>query len=52
MGACKDMWMDEVEQIGEDFAAEKLTREEAMAALKRKGFDAHEASDMLDAVTA
>lgn len=47
MGAAKDLWMDEVERVGEDYCAEKLTRDEAMAKLSRLGFDPWEASDML-----
>ena len=47
MGAAKEMWMNEVEQIGEDYAAGKTDRDEAMKLLWRKGFDAQEASDML-----
>ena len=48
MGAVKDLWMDEIEKIGEDFASERLTRDEAVYALKRKGFDSHEIDDILD----
>lgn len=52
MGAAKDMWMAEVEKIGNDFQSEKMTREEAKAALLLKGFDQDEADDMLDAAVA
>jgi hypothetical protein len=52
MGAAKDMWMDEVEQIGEQFCNGDLTRDEAMRELERKGFGTQEARDMLDAVIA
>ena len=52
MGACSDMWLDEVEKIGEDFAFDKLTRDEAMKALQRKGFDADEARAILDEAVA
>ena len=48
MGRAKEIWMDEVERVGEDFAREKLTREEAMRELARLGLDPHEAKDMLD----
>lgn len=47
MGAAKDMWIDEVERVGEDYAAERLTHEEAVKKLTRLGLDAGEASDML-----
>lgn len=52
MGACSDMWLDEVERIGEEYALDKLTREEAMKALRRKGLDPHEAQDLLDEAVA
>ena len=47
MGWAKDRWMDEVERVGDNYAAEKLTREEAMKELRHLGFDPQEASDML-----
>lgn len=47
MGAAKDLWMDEVEQVGEDYRTEKLTHDDAMKKMQRLGFDASEASDML-----
>lgn len=47
MGAAKELWMDEVGRVGDDFAAEKLTHDEAMKKLQRLGFDHSEASDML-----
>lgn len=50
MGACKDLWMDEVERIGDDFAADKISHEEAMESLIRKGFEPYEAATMLDEV--
>ena len=48
MGACADMWQEAVEQVGEDFALGKLTREEAMQDLHHLGFSANEAREMLD----
>ena len=48
MGACADMWQDEVDKVGEDFAFERITRDEGMRALRRLGFDAQEAADLLD----
>lgn len=52
MSATKDMWMDDVERVGEDFAAERLTRDQAMSRLSQLGFDPQEASDMLDEAVA
>jgi len=52
MGAAKDMWMNEVERVGEDFAAGVIDRDDAMATLKRLGFSATESSDMLDEASA
>jgi hypothetical protein len=52
MSACKDLWMDEVENILNEFSAETLSRDEASAALIRKGFEPYEAADMLDAAVA
>lgn len=48
MSATKDMWMDEVERTREDFASERLSREEASTKLRRMGFDHQEVQDMLD----
>ena len=48
MGACSDLWLDEVEKIGEDYAFDRITRDEAMKRLCGKGFDADEAATMLD----
>lgn len=52
MSASKDMWMDEVERVGEDFAFERITRDQAMNRLSRLGFDADEAGTMLDEAVA
>ena len=48
MSLTKDIWMDEVERIQEDFAAERLTRIEAGRKLIHMGFDSEEADDLLD----
>lgn len=48
MSASKDMWMDAVERVGEDFACDRITREEALNKLSRLGFDNGEAEVMLD----
>ncbi len=52
MGAAKDLWMDEVEQVCDDYRTEKMTRDDAMKKMQRLGFDATEASDMLAEVIA
>ncbi len=43
----RDMWMDEVERITDDFCFEQITLEEGISALKRIGFDVHEAETLL-----
>ena len=48
MGAVKQMWIDEVDKISEDFAAGEISREDAVADLVQHGFDRSEANDMLD----
>ena len=48
MGYSKDMWIDAVEQVGEDFAFERIDRDTAVARLQRLGIDTHEAETMLD----
>lgn len=50
MSRTKDMWMDEIERIEDDFAANKLSRDEAIYAMKRLGLDVLEASNLLDSV--
>lgn len=50
MGAAKDMWMDEIQDVGEMFRKEVITREEAVKRLCRLGFDLGEANDMLTEV--
>lgn len=52
MGAAKDIWMAEVELIGEKFADGKISRAEAFDSLRRLGFDRQEAAEMLDEATA
>lgn len=44
----KELWMDEVERIREDFQDGKLEKTEAIIMLTRKGFDFQEAKDMLE----
>lgn len=48
MSYSKDMWIEAVERVGDDFVAERLTRDEALAKLVRLGIDLSEALDMLD----
>lgn len=48
MSMTKDMWMDAVEAICEGFAAEHLTREEALQSLRRLGLDTDEAETRLN----
>lgn len=45
MGAAKDLWMMEIEDVEQDYADGKLTEQEAIDALKRLGFDPWEAMD-------
>lgn len=52
MSATKDMWMDEVERVGEEFSAGKIERDAAVARLRRAGFDPEEIDDMLAAAVA
>lgn len=52
MGAAKDIWLDEVEKIGEDFASGHFSRDEAISQLRRLGLDSGEAEIMLDEATA
>lgn len=52
MSASKDMWMDAVEKVSEDFAAQELTRDQAVNRLSRLGFDRQEAETMLDEAVA
>lgn len=52
MGASKDMWMDAIERIGEDFAFDRIDRDTAIARLQRLGIDTHEAETMLDEAVA
>lgn len=52
MGRAKELWMDEVERVGDEFAAGKIEREEAETRLRQCGFDPGEISDMLGAAVA
>lgn len=52
MSYCSDLWLSEVESVGDDFAADKISRDEAMESLIRKGFEPYEAATMLEEVIA
>lgn len=52
MGASKDMWMEEIERVCEEFSFDKLTRDEALGNLRRLGLDADEANNLLNGATA
>lgn len=47
MGYVKEMWITAVEKVGEDYAFQRISREEALLALSRFGFDRDEAEAML-----
>lgn len=48
MSAVKEMWMDGIDRVCDEFCADEITREEAIKALCRFGIDPHEAQEMLD----
>lgn len=48
MSASAQFWMDTVERVTEDFAFDRITREQALNKLYRLGFDEWEAADILD----
>lgn len=48
MSLTKDIWMDEVERIQEEYIAGKLTVVEAGRKLVRMGFDSEEADSLLE----
>lgn len=50
MGACNDLWMTEVEQLGDDLTAGKIDVGEFRRWMKNLGFDPHEIDDHLDAL--
>lgn len=52
MGAAKDMWIDQIEQISEDFAFDRIDRDTAVARLQRMGINTNEAETMLDEAVA
>jgi Holliday junction resolvasome RuvABC DNA-binding subunit len=52
MGAMADYFIEQQESICDDFAADKLTREEATKALVRMGFDSQESRELLDGAIA
>lgn len=52
MGAAKDMWMQDIERVCDDFAAEEITHDQALNSLHRLGIDDDEAEEMLAAAVA
>lgn len=52
MSASKNLWMDEVERVVEQYSLDAMTREEAMQMLMWLGFFPSEAADMLDGAIA
>lgn len=48
MGRSKDMWIDAVEQVGNDYVLGEIDRDTGVARLQRLGIDTHEAETMLD----
>ncbi len=46
----KDLWIQEHELIGDEYAAGDIERDEAGVRLKSLGFDHHEITDQLDAL--
>lgn len=50
MGAAKEMWIAEVEAIETAYYEFEIGRTEAMKDLMAKGFDEHEADNMLEAI--
>lgn len=52
MSMTKDMWMDEIETVCEDFRVERFDRAEAMDRLKRLGLDTDEAANLLNGAIA
>ena len=49
--ALKDQLIDAQERICDEYSLDKITLDEAVAALKRLGFDPHEARDLLQEYT-
>lgn len=48
MSLTKDMWMDEIEEVGEYYVADLITKDEGVKKLVSLGLDRHEAETMLD----
>lgn len=48
MSAAKEIWLDDIDEIVNEFVAECVGRDEAVAALVRKGLHPFEAAEMLD----
>ncbi len=46
----KDLWIDEHERIGDEYAAGEIDREEAESRMRGLGFDAAEIQDQLDTI--
>ena len=47
MGAVKQLWMDKIEGVCQDYCFNRLTLPEAISSLVRLGLDADEAETML-----
>lgn len=47
MGACADLWQEEVDRIIEQFRLNEISKVDAIRELQRKGFDTLEATDLL-----
>lgn len=45
-----DMWIDDYERIGEEYASGAIDRDEAESRLKRLGFDQAEIDDHIAAI--
>lgn len=45
-----DMWMEEHERIGEDYASGQIERDEAERRLRSLGFDRHEIAEQIAAL--
>ena len=52
MGAVKELWMIEQEQIAEEFLSDKIDFEDAVSRLKSLGLDEQEAREQLQELTA
>jgi hypothetical protein len=52
MSATREMYMAEIEQVGDDFAAGKIEEQEFRDRMRRLGFDPDEIDDHLEALMA